>query len=257
MKILIAGYGFVGKAVHNALKDKHELVIIDPKYTTEEIKNHHDADGLIICVPTPSTEDHICDAGIVANILDTVPIFMPVLIKSTVTPGIAKGFAEIYSNLSIVYSPEFLRASTANQDFLNQKYVVLGGEDPECFWQLLFQETLPNCKVVLNCTAEEACLVKYASNSFLALKTSYFNQIYDVCANTGMDYDIVRHLMSQDQRIGSDHTLVPGHDGLRGWGGHCFPKDTTAFVQWSKVVDAPVTLVESAINYNQKVRKSS
>ena len=257
MKILIAGYGFVGKAVTNALKSQHEIVIIDPQYTEEQIKDHHDADGLIICVPTPTTEDDICDASIIANILDTVPIFMPVLIKSTVTPGVAGGLNELYENHSIVYSPEFLRANSADQDFLAQKYIILGGEDPECFWQLLFQETLPNCKMVLNCTPEEACLVKYASNSFLALKTSYFNQIYDICSNTGMDYDIVRHLISQDQRIGPDHTLVPGHDGLRGWGGHCFPKDTSAFVHWSKVIDAPITLVESAIDYNRNVRKNS
>ena len=72
-----------------------------------------------------------------------------------------------------------------------------------------------------------------------------------------MDFDIVRHLLSHDQRIGSDHTLVPGPDGNRGWGGHCFPKDTEALVQWDNTIEAPITLVESAINYNKKVRKSS
>lgn len=257
MKIIVVGYGFVGKAVANAFKSQHEVVIVDPQYTTNEIQYHHDADGLIICVPTPTTENGICDASIVSNILDEVPIFMPVLIKSTVTPGIASGLAEVYPNHSICYSPEFLRASNANQDFINQKYVIIGGEDPEFFWHELFQTTLPNCNIVLNCTAEEACMVKYTTNSFLALKTSFFNQVFDICEKTGMDFDIVRHLLSHDQRIGSDHTLVPGPDGERGWGGHCFPKDTEAFLQWTTVVEAPITLVESAINYNKKVRKSS
>jgi UDP-glucose 6-dehydrogenase len=72
MKIIIAGYGFVGKAVFNALKTQHELVIVDPNYTTNEIKYHHDADGLIICVPTPTTEDGVCDASIIAEVIPNI-----------------------------------------------------------------------------------------------------------------------------------------------------------------------------------------
>lgn len=257
MKYIIAGYGFVGKAVANALKTKHEVVIVDPQYTTNEIKFHHDADGLIICVDTPMNPGGDCYAGNISDVLDHTPVFMPVLIKSTVTPGVAEALEVLYPNHSIVYSPEFLRANSADSDFLNQKYVILGGEDPECFWHELFQTTLPNCKIVFNCTAKEACLVKYAANSFLAIKTSYFNQIYDICEKTGADFDVVRHLLAMDQRIGPDHTMVPGPDGKRGWGGHCFPKDTTAFTQWANVVESPMTLVESVIDYNKKVRKNA
>lgn len=255
MKIIIAGYGFVGKAVANALKDQHDIIIQDPKYTDYKMIDHHDADGIIICVPTPTTENGVCDANDIAGIIDDTPVHIPILIKSTVTPGIAEGFKEIYPDHSICYSPEFLRANTSDKDFLNQKYVIIGGEDPECFWQELFQTTLPHCKIVFNCTEQEACLVKYTTNSFLALKTSFFNQVYDICENTGMDFDVVRQLVSQDTRIGSDHTLVPGPDGHRGWGGHCFPKDTEAFIRWTKVIDAPSSLVESAVEYNKKVRK--
>jgi nucleotide sugar dehydrogenase len=257
MKIIIAGYGFVGKAVFNAFKNQHEIIIVDPKYSNDQIKDHHDADGLIICAPTPTTENGICDSSILASILDQVPIFMPVLIKSTVTPGIAEGFEQVYSTLSITYSPEFLRERSANDDFLNQKYVVLGGEDPECFWQELFQTTLPSCKLVFNCTAKEACLVKYSANSFLALKTSFFNQINDICETTGMDYDIVRHILANDQRIGAGHTMVPGPDGERGWGGHCFPKDTTAFIQWANTIGSPISLVEETVKYNHQIRKNA
>lgn len=257
MKIIIAGYGFVGKAVANALEKHHEIVIHDPKYTDYKILDHLDADGIIICVPTPTTEYGICDASIIADILDDVPIYMPVLIKSTVTPSIAEEFKEIYPNHSICYNPEFLRASSANADFLNQKYAVIGGEDPEFFWQELFQTSLPHCKIIFNCTEQEACLIKYATNSFLALKTSFFNQIFDVCTKTKMDFDIVRQIISQDTRIGSGHTLVPGPDGERGWGGHCFPKDTEAFVHWANHIDAVPSLVETSIQYNKKVRKSS
>lgn len=257
MKIIIAGYGFVGKAVFNALKDKHEVVIVDPQYTTNEIKYHHDADGLIICVPTPTTEDGICDVNAISNILDEVPIFMPVLIKSTVSPGIVDGLEEIYPNTSIVYSPEFLRAKTANQDFISQKHIVLGGDDPEFFWHDLFLKTLPQCKIVFSCTAKEACMIKYTVNSFLATKTSFFNQIADICDNNGMNYDIVRQIVSADARIGSSHTLVPGPDGERGWGGACFPKDTKAFAKWANVIGQPATILEEAIKYNCQIRKNA
>jgi UDPglucose 6-dehydrogenase len=257
MKFLIVGYGFVGKAVHNVFREHHDCTIIDPLHGDKKIEDHHDADGIIVCVPTPTTEDGINDASIVANVLDQVPLFIPVLVKSTVTPATAKAFDEIYKNHSIVYSPEFLRARTANNDFKNQKYVILGGEDPDAFWHEIFLKTLPDCKIVFNCTAEEACMVKYATNSFLAIKTSFFNQIFDLCVNNGMDFDVVRQLLSQDTRIGPGHTVVPGPDGLRGWGGACFPKDTEAFVQWSTSAGYPATLVKSAIEYNKKVRKTS
>lgn len=257
MKFIIAGYGFVGKAVDNALSNKHTTIIVDPKFSTDTIKDNIDADGLIICVGTPSLEDGSIDISNVVNVLDQVPIYMPVLIKSTVIPAVVTMFEEQYPNVSIVYSPEFLRARTANQDFLNQKYMILGGEDPANFWQMMFQSTLPNCNLFLTCSPEEACLVKYASNSFLALKTSFFNQLNDVCLNTGMDFNAVRQLVAQDSRIGTDHSMVPGLDGLRGWGGHCFPKDTTAFIKWANSVDSPVTLVEEAVKYNHKIRKNA
>ena len=257
MKFIIAGYGYVGKAVDNAINKKHTTIIVDPAYTVDTIKDNLDADGIIICVGTPSLSDGNVDISNIINVLDQVPIYMPVLIKSTVVPSVPALFSEKYPTISIVYSPEFLRARTANQDFLVQKYMVLGGEDPANFWQLMFQTTLPNCNLFLTCSPDEACLVKYASNSFLALKTSFFNQLYDICLNTGMDFNTVRQLVTQDPRIGTDHSMVPGLDGARGWGGHCFPKDTSAIIKWAESIKSPVTLVEEAVKYNHQIRKNA
>jgi UDPglucose 6-dehydrogenase len=257
MKIIIAGYGFVGKAVHNALKSKHELVIVDPKYTSDNIKDHHDADGLVLCVSTPTTEDGICDINNIANVLDQVPIFMPVLIKSTVTPGVPAALEEIYENLAITYSPEFLRASTANQDFLNQKFCVFGGEDPEGLWQEVFSPVLKDCKLYFHCTPVEACTIKYAINSYLATKITFFNQLSDICDANGADFSIVRQIITHDTRIGNSHTVVPGLDGLKGFGGACFPKDTEAFLRYTSTLDTEFDLLKTAIKYNKKVRKSS
>jgi hypothetical protein len=256
MKIIIAGFGFVGRAVASVLEIKHDIVVVDPKYTENKISDHLDAEGLIICVDTPYIEKGGCDSSNIANVLDITPIHIPVLIKSTVTPAVVDALETIYTEHWITYSPEFLRAKTANQDFLNQRYLIIGGDDTDCYWQDILQQSLPNCNMVFNCTAKEAAMIKYASNSFLALKTSYFNHLYDLCLNTNMDFSVVRQILVQDSRIGSDHSMVPGPDGERGWGGHCFPKDTNSFVQWARSVNSPISTLEMAIEYNNSLRKT-
>ena len=231
MKIIIAGYGFVGKAVFNALKPKHEVVIVDPQYTSTLVEHHPDADGIIICVPTPSLENGGCDCSRIANVLDTVPIFMPVLIKSTVTPAVVDTLAEIYKDHSLTYNPEF-------------------------FWQDLFSTVLDKCKIYFTCSDVEASMVKYAVNSFLATKVAFFNNLYDLCQANGAEYSIVRQIVTQDTRIGSSHTLVPGVNGERGFGGHCFPKDTEALLHYAKSVGVNLDVLKSAVESNQTARKS-
>jgi len=256
MKIIVAGYGYVGKAVTHALNKVHDIVIVDPALTDTQITDHPDAEGIIICVPTPALEQGGCDSSIICEVLDNTPIHIPVLIKSTISPAVVSELESKYPNHWLMHSPEFLRARSADFDFFHQKYMIFGGEDPDCYWQTIFQEALKDCKLVFNCTMKEASLIKYASNSFLAMKTSYFNHLYDVCLNTDMDFSVVRQILTHDQRIGSDHSMVPGPDGERGWGGHCFPKDTLAFVQWAQSIDAPIGVLETAIEYNNGLRKS-
>jgi UDPglucose 6-dehydrogenase len=256
MKIIIAGFGFVGKAVHSALKAKHDIVIVDPKYTTNEIQYHHDADGIIICVGTPSAEDGSCDDSQIKAVLAQVPIFLPVLIKSTIPPDQLINIETEFEHHSICYSPEFLRAKSAEFDFANQQYMVLGGEDPECFWQDLFTSVLEKCKLYFNCSITEASIIKYTANSFLATKVAFFNHIYDLCQSNGADYEIVRQIISHDQRIGNSHTLVPGVDGDRGFGGHCFPKDTKAFMKYANDLNISLDVLKAAMDYNKTVRKT-
>ena len=256
MKILIAGYGFVGKAVAKALQTKHEVVIIDPKYTTEQIKDHTDADGIIVCVNTPTHEDGYCELNNIVDVLDCVPVFMPVLIKSTVTPNVLTELANLYPDLSIVHSPEFLRATSAEQDFLNQKFIIIGGDDPESFWQELLASVLA-CRMFFYCSPQEAAMVKYTVNSCLATKVSFFNQLSDLCESNGTDFSVIRQIVSHDTRIGGSHTLVPGVDGERGFGGHCFPKDTKAFLHYATQLESPLSILDKVVEYNNKIRKNT
>jgi nucleotide sugar dehydrogenase len=254
-EIIIAGYGFVGKAVASALKETI-IHIVDPKYTTGEIAHYPDADGVIICVGTPSTQLGDCDISQITAVLDQTPQHMPVLIKCTVRPDYLDRISVDYPNHKICYSPEFLRAATANEDFANQTYMVLGGFDADWMWENLFKSSLKNLNKVIHCTLTEASMVKYAANCFLSVKLSFFNQIYDMCLENGADYNKIVELLQMDERMGTSHMQVPGPDGTRGFGGACFPKDTNAFMHYADSLRMSHTLVESAIKYNKKVRKS-
>ena len=255
MKIIIAGFGYVGKAVHSLFDKKHNVIVVDPKYNTNSIKDHYNADGIIICVPTPVMPDGKYSLTDIKNVLDVVPEKMPVLIKSTVRPDDVDYLAESYSQLRITYNPEFLRASTAIQDYYNQPYTIVGGDDLDKFWQTLLLVTLPNCKIVHTCSAKESAIIKQTSNSFLALKNSFFNQVYDLCKESKVNFNLIRDLLILDRRIGKEHAIVPGPDGERGFGGGCLPKDTEAFLNYSKEINAPLTVLESAISYNKTIRK--
>jgi UDPglucose 6-dehydrogenase len=256
MEIIIAGYGFVGKAVANAIENNNIIHIVDPKINDSIVSDYKYAKGVVICVGTPSTSLGDCDVSQIYSVMDTVPETMPILIKCTVRPDYLNRLLVNYPNHSICYSPEFLRAATANEDFANQTYMILGGEDPNSLWGSLFKKSLKNLNTIEYCTLTEASMVKYATNCFLSVKLTFFNQLYDMCLANGSDYNKIIELLKLDERMGVSHMQVPGPDGSRGFGGACFPKDTNAFMNYADSLQMSHTLVESAIKYNKKVRKN-
>ena len=96
---------------------------------------------------------------------------------------------------------------------------------------------------------QELILMKQLRNSYLATKVTFFNQVYDYCKDQNVDFNRVRKLITEDDRIGRSHSFVTEE---RGFGGHCLPKDTLATVRSSQV---ELPLLESALNYNNKIRK--
>lgn len=249
MKISVAGYGFVGRAVVEAFKDDYEYEIVDPSFPEWNFPISQDTDAVIVCVSTPQHKTGACNINNVHDVIDSAPN-VPILIKSTISLEGWEHLQTAFPDRQISFSPEFLRANSAVDDFLNQKYMILGNDTVDCFWSKIFVNRFKRIRIH-HCTNEEAIATKYAENSFLALKVSFFNQLYDFCQATNVDFNEVRYLLTLDPRIEEDHSFVTPE---RGWGGHCFPKDTAALLHTAKQYETSFSLIEEAIKYNQSIR---
>ena len=251
MKIGIAGYGFVGKAQEHIFKDYYDIIISDP--AQGEYGNLAHADCVIVCVSTPQKEiSGHCDVTNVCDVIDEAPD-VPILIKSTISPEGWRLIKDTCDNKNITFSPEFLRAAHWQEDSKNKRDFYFGGESCN-FWSELYLRALGSINVDIG-TPEELILMKQLRNSYLALKVTFFNQVFDYCKGEGVDFEQVRKFITADDRIGESHSTVTKE---RGFGGHCFPKDTLATVR-SAVVSANtrMTVLEEALDYNNSIRKDT
>jgi len=245
MKIGIAGYGFVGQAHELILKDYHDIIVSDPD------KGHYGdlrhADAVIVCVSTPPRADGSCEMKNVFDVIDSVGD-VPILIKSTISVEGWNMLADLGKNLT--FSPEFLRAAHWQKDALENKQYYFGGDSCN-FWSDIFVLALGPINISIESPAELVA-AKAFRNSFLALKVSFFNQIYDYCKAHQIDYYSVVNTIVADDRIGSSHTSITKE---RGYGGHCFPKDVRAVIKSGQAYGARLTLLEEADAYNSLIRK--
>ena len=248
MKIGIAGYGFVGQAHELILQDYNEILISDPHKGHYADLQH--ADAIIVCVSTPPRADGSCEVANVFDVIDHAPD-VPILIKSTMSVEGWRSIRDAFPKHNLTFSPEFLRAAHWQKDALNNKDWYMGG-DGTSFWAELFVTALGDINVAID-KPENLVAAKAMRNSFLALKVSFFNQVYDYCEAHGLDYGAVAEVIGADERIGHSHTTVTKE---RGYGGHCFPKDTRATIRSGQAYNARLTLLEEADAYNTLIRKS-
>lgn len=245
MKIMIVGHGFVGSAVSYAFSGI-ETFIVDPKYGTTIPSNIHQYDAIFVCVPTPMGNDGSIDDTILNSVLEKVEGHSLCVVKSTVTPDVLNRY------YNIVYNPEFLTEKSASEQFVAAKFHILGGDwrKTESLERLYKEYSLCNHADFYHMTTAEASFVKYTINSFLAMKVTFFNQIYDAAQDAGVNFSKIIKGVAADDRIGHSHTKVPGFDGKQGYGGACFPKDTAAFANYSN----KLTLLEKCIMINNEYR---
>ena len=178
MKIGIVGFGFVGQALKNGLKDNVDCIEIDPKLGTglDDLKSH-EPDIVFICLPTPMNDDGSQRINLVKDTVNKINQFnqdILVVIKSTILPKYVEEISKIIDNF--VINPEFLRENYANEDFINSEMIVFGGEHLNCNKLANFYENHTNCicKNYVKTDALSASLVKYTINSFLAIKVILF-----------------------------------------------------------------------------------
>ena len=269
MKIGVIGAGYVGTACDVGFSQSNIEVLVHDKYKPSESLHSvvSQCRVIFLCLPTPMLEDGGCDTSIIENVIANIDQCAQqpktLVIKSTVPPGSTKRLAMNHGRHEFFFNPEFLTEANWLTDFLTQKFIVIGhpfeSVKPQAKRELdsvyrHFTSSQKDPAEIIWVDSQQAEMFKYAANTFLATKVTFFNEIYEICAASGIRYDGVCSLLERDGRIGKTHTAVPGPDGRFGFGGSCFPKDTNALIAFAKQVEVDPLLLESVWTKNLIVR---
>lgn len=261
MKIGIIGNGFIGRAMQELRNDVVEVVCYDKCADLCEpfgtkITDLVDCDLVFISVPTPMNKDGKPNIDIVKTVvkeLREIGYKNYTVVRSTVPPGTC-------DTLNVYFMPEFLTEKNSKKDFINNELWIYGllGIEKDAGFKTSIEQLINTCyrekcikynkiQWLIN---KEAEMVKYFRNTFLAVKTSYCNELYKLCQLNNIDYENVRTIAAQDKRIGMSHTSVPGPDGKLGFGGTCFPKDTYALLHYMKQSEMKSYILNATIDRN-------
>lgn len=223
--------------------------------TTDLAHAVRESEFIFICVGTPPTEmgepDLKAVDAVAAEIGRALNGYKIIVNKSTVPVGTGDRVRRIIEQhrthpheFDVVSNPEFLREGSAIHDTLNPDRIVIGTDNPRAAMRIVeLYAPLERPMLITNLATAE--IIKYASNTFLALKISYINAIADLCERTGADVMQVAKAMGYDQRIGQAFLQA----GL-GFGGSCFPKDVQAFVRTVQRYQLDPTLMRTILDIN-------
>lgn len=262
----IIGKGFVGSAVESGFSNhesfNYEIKIFDKQkelstHTLEQTVN--ESDILFVSVPTPSNSDGSLNIDILTECLSDISKIKKndniILLRSTITPGTSRMLSKKFTNLKIVFNPEFLTEKNAKYDFVNQARIVLGGEKKLTNKvKLFYQKRFGNDIKVIQTDYETAEMIKYMNNCFLATKVSFLNEMKILADKSNVDWKTAITGFKLDQRVGSSHNDVPGHDQRLGFGGSCFPKDVQALIFFAKSLNIDLNVLRGAWETNLMVR---
>jgi len=264
----VLGVGFVGSAVSTGLQIVSSIREYDKFKPTESLYDVvNNSDILFFCLPTPMGEDGECNVDIIRDVAKEVNEIAErsklCVIKSTVPPGTTQDLANEFINHGWVFNPEFLTEKNFMEDFLNQDRIIIGltkqisHKNVELIEDLYekFTKTQEKRGKIFLCHSQEAEMLKYMSNCFLATKVAFFNEMKEICDIDDIDYDRVVDLLKKDERIGNSHMTVPGPDGKFGFGGACFPKDINALIAYARRNDLEPMLLDSVWSKNLLIRE--
>lgn len=284
MKIAIVGGGFVGVATASLSSENIDVIIYDidrkkcspPDIQLDDLLKD-DMDIIFICLPTPyDPVSGVCITSIIedfinqliqhdnnmTNNLDFITnghnkqtsITDKIVIRSTIPPTLCDKY-------NVAHMPEFLTESNPIGTFKATNLWVIGinnnDELKHKLTRLLnhaHENGVINSNKIQFCSTKESSLIKLARNSFLAMKVSFFNEIYDIVEGYGVNYDTVRSGICADTRIGDSHSKVPGPDGYFGWGGICLGKDLHSGIITAENVGIDPIMLKAIKERNQKDR---
>jgi UDPglucose 6-dehydrogenase len=236
------------------------------RFTTDLAEALKESDIVFIAVGTPPQEDGSADLSHVLGVASSIGqlIDHPLIIvdKSTVPVGTADKVKaaiaeEQYKRgtaieFHVVSNPEFLAQGTAVKDFLEPSRVVVGADDQQVLETMreLYQPFMRREGRFFTMDAKTAEIVKYASNCFLATKISANNELANICALAGADFDLVRRAMGADPRIGEPFMYAGP-----GFGGSCFPKDVRALIKTASDFGYDAEMLRQVLVTNEKQKE--
>jgi UDPglucose 6-dehydrogenase len=242
-----------------------ELVIANQaaerlSFTTSLKDAARGAKAIFIAVGTPSLAEvgsadmrQVYDAA--REIAEVIEDFTVIVVKSTVPIGAGDEVERVIAkrappeSYAVVSNPEFLREGAAIEDFKRPDRVVVGVADERAREVMgeIYQPIARNGGPIIYTSRRSSEMIKYAANVFLAMKVTFINEIADLCEQLGADVLDVSQGIGLDNRIGRKF-LNPGP----GFGGSCFPKDTLALTRLAAEARAPIRLVETLVDVNDK-----
>jgi len=221
---------------------------------------------VFIAVGTPPADDGSADLkyveAVAREIARSMDGYRVIVDKSTVPVGTGrKGKGWVAEELArrgakidfdVVSNPEFLREGSAVQDFMHPDRVVIGAESDRArtLMKDVYRSLYINETPYIETNIETAEMIKYASNSFLAVKITFINEVANLCERVGANVQDVAKAMGRDGRIGGKF-LHPGP----GYGGSCFPKDTQAMARIGRDAGEPLSIVEATIEANDRQKE--